>query len=825
MKNKTFKVLALLLVLVMALTVFAGCADKTEPVETAETETETTAPEQTEEVSTTPLVVGYLEFSEKFSPFFSDSGYDADVVAMTQVQLLTTDRTGAIVYNAIDGETIAYNGTDYLYTGIADLEVNYDEASDQTVYTWTIRDDVQFSDGEYMTADDIIFSYYVYADPAYAGSSSLYSVPIVGMANYRSQTSDEVYAKYDAMFDDIYAAGIDYVPTDADSFTQEQKDAFFALQDTLWLGDAQAIVDYCYANYYDYYGDAYAMIPQDLVDIAADTPGIKIAAAYPLWGFGEVTDGVLTAYVTGATYDLTAGEYPTIEDYYNELYLAYEGDIVTYAGIESPGDNVADVLRDKFIGQEGPKDPSLGEAGIPNIAGIVKLSDTQVEVTVAGFDATAVYQLGIQVSPLHYYGDVAKYDYENNMFGHDFGDLSVVQEKTTMPMGAGAYKFIKFENKVVYYEANEYYYKGEPKTYYMQFKVTTDADKIPGVATGTIDITDPSFGTDEVAEISSYNSNGETTGDVITTSTVDNLGYGYVGINAATVNVGGEPGSEASKNLRKAFATLIAEYRYLSIDSYYGERASIINYPISNTSWAAPQKSDDGYKVAFSTALDGSDIYTSDMDQEAEYAAAMAAAIDYFVAAGYTYDETTGMLTAAPEGAKLEYEIIIPGDGAGNHPSFALATTLSEKLAEIGMTIIINDPADTNVLWDKLDANTQEMWAAAWGATIDPDMYQIYYSNNIVGNEGSTESNHYHIQDAELDALIMEARSSDDQAFRKATYKACLDIIIDWAVEVPIYQRQNCIIFSSERVNMDTVTPDITTFWGWASDIELLEMN
>jgi len=188
------------------------------------------------------------------------------------------------------------------------------------------------------------------------------------------------------------------------------------------------------------------------------------------------------------------------------------------------------------------------------------------------------------------------------MFGHDFGDLSVVQEKTTMPMGAGAYKFIKFENKVVYYEANEYYYKGEPKTYYMQFKVTTDADKIPGVATGTIDITDPSFGTDEVAEISSYNSNGETTGDVITTSTVDNLGYGYVGINAATVNVGGEPGSEASKNLRKAFATLIAEYRYLSIDSYYGERASIINYPISNTSWAAPQKSDDGYQQLLTEA-------------------------------------------------------------------------------------------------------------------------------------------------------------------------------------------------------------------------------
>ncbi|MDD2442222.1 MAG: ABC transporter substrate-binding protein, partial [Eubacteriales bacterium] len=80
-------------------------------------------------------------------------------------------------------------------------------------------------------------------------------------------------------------------------------------------------------------------------------------------------------------------------------------------------------------------------------------------------------------------------------------------------------------------------------------------------------------------------------------------------------------------------------------------------------------------------------------------------------------------------------------------------------------------------------------------------------------------------QDAELDELIMAARQSDDQAYRKQTYKACLDIIIDWAVEIPVYQRQNAIIFSAARINMDTVTPDITTFWGWMKDIELLQMN
>ena len=103
-------------------------------------------------------------------------------------------------------------------------------------------------------------------------------------------------------------------------------------------------------------------------------------------------------------------------------------------------------------------------------------------------------------------------------------------------------------------------------------------------------------------------------------------------------------------------------------------------------------------------------------------------------------------------------------------------------------------------------------------------MYQVYHSSGIIGKGGS-DSNHYHIADANLDQMIVEARQSDDQAFRKATYKACLDTIIEWAVELPTYQRQNCIIFSPERVNMDTVTKDITTFYGWAMEIENIEMK
>ena len=204
------------------------------------------------------------------------------------------------------------------------------------------------------------------------------------------------------------------------------------------------------------------------------------------------------------------------------------------------------------------------------------------------------------------------------------------------------------------------------------------------------------------------------------------------------------------------------------------------------------------------------------MSEEEKYEAAKKAALGYLEAAGYTVAD--GKVTAAPEGASLEYELLIPGGGAGDHPSFMICTLAKEALAEIGINLIVTDLTQQSDLWTAIEAGTCAMWAAAWGATIDPDMYQIYHP------EGG--SNYmYEIDDDNLTQLIEDARSTTDQNFRKLMYKECLDIIIDWAVEIPVYQRQNAIIFSSERVNMKTVTPDISTFYGWLNEIHQIELN
>ena len=764
------RTLALILSLVMCLGLLAGCGDKKTDDQTKD--------------DTTPLVVGYAAFNEKFSPFFSETEYDQDVWVMTSLGLLNSDRQGQIIMNGIEGETHAYNGTDYTYYGPANCEIV--ENADGTVdYNFTMRDDIVFSDGEKVTIDDVIFSMYVLCDPTYDGNSTLYAVPIQGMAAYRSGMTTLAKA--------IAAAGRDNA--DFTYWTEEQQTKFWDNFDKGLVPFTQGIVDAC-------------------VEAGAADEG-DVAAAGAAWGF--------------------SGEAKTVEDLALEIGNQYGWSFSAMEKEVGNSEKLVDLMDEDVYNDYPTIGVKTGESAA-NISGIKKTGDYSMTVTLDKVDATAIYQLGVTIAPMHYYGDPSLYDYDNNQFGFPKGDLSSVRAKTTSPMGAGPYKYIKYEDGVVYFEANDSYFLGAPKTKYLNFQqCMSDDDKLNGVITGTIDIADPSFSNDTVEAIEKANG-GVLDGDKITTNTVDNLGYGYLGMSAACVNVGGEPGSEASKDLRKAFATVFSVYRNVAIESYYGERASVINYPISNTSWAAPQPTDDGYKVAFSVDVNGNDIYTSDMTAEQRYDAALQAALGYFEAAGYTVED--GKLTAAPAGAKLEYEVQIPADGSGDHPSFMMISEASKALATIGMNLIVTDLSDSSGLWDGIDARQVDMWCAAWGATVDPDMYQIYYSDvadhttdpgvgkNPYGGPAQGGSNKmYCIADADLDSMILTARESLDQSYRKTMYKACLDIVVDWAVEVPVYQRQNAIIFSTERVNMSTMTPDITTFYKWYAEIEKIELN
>jgi peptide/nickel transport system substrate-binding protein len=181
MKKRLLSIL-LACAMVVGLTACGGGAT----TETApEAATEESAEATTEASDETPLVVGYAPFSSKFSPFFAASADDQDVADFTQLYMMYSDRVANPVLNGIEGETRAYNGTDYKYYGPADITIT--ENADGTVfYDMKMREDLKFSDGTPIDIDDFIFSLYVLLDPTYDGSSTLYSQPIQGLEAYRS---------------------------------------------------------------------------------------------------------------------------------------------------------------------------------------------------------------------------------------------------------------------------------------------------------------------------------------------------------------------------------------------------------------------------------------------------------------------------------------------------------------------------------------------------------------------------------------------------------------------------------------------------------------
>ena len=241
----------------------------------------------------TPLVVGYSPFNSKFSPFFATTAYDQDAQQLTQLPLLTSDRTGAVILNGIEGETVPYNGTDYTYYGPADCVITENE--DGTVYyDFTLRDDLVFSDGEPLTIDDVIFSMYVFWDPTYDGSSTLNAQPILGLDKYISGV--------EARGSVILAAG-DAGYEANDLYTEEQYNTFWDYYNNQAGTDfAQEIVDFCIGRGYN-------------------SPDDSVAACAANWGF-ELAEGA------------------TAEDFWAAIVEAYGGDIDTAVATETAGSDL-----------------------------------------------------------------------------------------------------------------------------------------------------------------------------------------------------------------------------------------------------------------------------------------------------------------------------------------------------------------------------------------------------------------------------------------------------------------------------------------------------
>lgn len=751
------KIISIALVSVLCLGTFASCG-KTEPEK----------PEVPVPAST--LTVGYSQLTGQYNPFFADTEASKDAVKLTQASLLTVDRAGDVVTGAVKGEKRSYNGTEYSYSGVADtdIKVNPDGSA---VYTFTLSDSVTFSDGEPMTADDLIFSLYVLADPTYDGQLAFNTLPVTGMADYISGMVSRGSA--------IHAAGNEgYLQTGL--FTKEQYNAFW-----------------------DYYNN------QAGIDMAND-----IIACCAANGYNTAEDSVAEC---ARSWGYELDEKAEAKDFWDAM-VAENGSIEEASANENAGNDLT-ALTVKALGSEYSAGVDNGKK-VKDITGIKKLDEHTVAVTTDTFSTAAIYQFDIPVVPMHRYGETEKYNYDESMFGFNKGDLSHIREAE--PLGAGAYKLTEVSEDKVTFERNADYYKGLPETGRVVFKLLSEEEKLEAAAKGEIDISSHSYNKEDTEKIAKLNG-GKSDKQVISVLPYSTPGHGYIGINASTVNINGVADSKESKALRKAFATIFSAYREDAVENYYGDSAAVVDYPISTASWASPQLTDDDGGPAFSVNPKGKKFYDRDDDPQTRHARAKKTALEFFKAAGYTVKDNK--VTAAPEGGRLSFNAIVPAGGKGDHPCFYILTYARAMLSTMGITLKVTDVADSTQLWNALDENTHEIWCSAWGEDTDPDLYKIYHSANILGVEASADSNHYHIWDEELDKCLEDARQTADSAERRELYARCFEIIADWAVEVPVFEKRACLVYETAGIDPQTFPGDITYYYGWINEAESIKVK
>lgn len=138
-----------------------------------------------------PIVFAIDGMDGVYSPFFATAAYDSEIAGQTQLGMLTTNTKKE---NGSTVAEVAY-GDDYACV-VKDMNTTYLDSNKRptssaraayTQYDFLIKKGIKFADGVELTIDDILFNLYVYLDPSYTGSSTMYSTEIVGLEDFRTQ--------------------------------------------------------------------------------------------------------------------------------------------------------------------------------------------------------------------------------------------------------------------------------------------------------------------------------------------------------------------------------------------------------------------------------------------------------------------------------------------------------------------------------------------------------------------------------------------------------------------------------------------------------------
>ena len=887
---------------------------------------------------TDSLVFSSDAVDKVFNPFFSTSGADSSVVGMTQLGMLGNDAKGNYTWGD-DEEVIT-----------KDLGIMYNEAADTTTYYFVLKNNIKFSNGSALTIKDVLFNYYVYLDPAYTGSSTIYSTDIVGLKAYRTQTQDkgqqdsfgtQFQTKASARINNLLSAFnaikkelgtatfgtlnseqfraklVEYkekhpgeanenIVNDYDKIAgykaknADEKDVDSLFREELSSDFTNARGTYADIKFYDKDGNEVTKDKNGKdITLKSDAEAFLYNEGYITWDKKTLTMEVKI----GGTLDVIR-EY-TDEQAINAVFDANMpgklDQVVRYWACSATfNDYLVNAAMEDYFKQSSSK------RSVPNISGIQfanrngdvtfvsknqdrtdgksvtykkaeydangNVTNNEVlSITINGTDPKAIWNFGIGVAPMYYYSDekhINEFDFESH-FGVEFASQSFLndvvksKDKIGVPVGAGAYMASKaaggtenvkegdfYDKGVIYYERNPYYDLGKSnftvknpadgKSYHVakikkvRYQIVTAARLVDTLTTGQIDYATPNAKTTIRDQINATKG--------FETKTVRTAGYGYVGINAAKV---------PNIYVRRAIMYSIDTSKCID---YYGSMATPIYRSMSKENWAYPENCTPYYpyiagkipETILDTDENGDYIYKVDEDYRDYVKKCGKKGGDTFTAkeqedfirglvkkGGYTEGSDGIYAKKGNKGTeKLEYTFTVAGETT-DHPAWNALDGARMLLNRWGFRIITK--TDTNAL-SLLSSGGLTVWAAAWGSTIDPDMYQVYHKDSkatsvlnwgykqiINGKDGIYRTEYKLVE--QLSKIIEDARKTDVQEERMAFYSDALDLVMELAIELPTYQRDDLFAYNSDKIDVSTFYANPSAYKGLTSDLTQMSLR
>ena len=814
------------------------------------------------------FVIMSEELDGLFNPFYSTSGADSTIVSMTQIGMLTSKYENGEVKVAY-GENEAVVTKDYVSA--------YDKETDTTTYTFVLKNGIKYSDGHPLTMEDVLFNLYVYLDPVYAGSATLYSTKIQGLTAYRTQTiesdssidsdtllseqaaekanerikelvnlfqtvgktptADKYYADIAAMTAAIKALKENEI---SNGYKNAVSDKPGSISHEDWK--KQLLADYeriCslykeeLGKAYDTAKEAYTEAPyknhaefKDQIFCFMASQGYVEVKYVKVNGkddrnqieslikqYGDHIDTKEEA-IEYAYNDTVSSSLPAVLSYtaaaqtiYNE-YVSNAKDVILHSMVADDGSlKISSISGIVSLGHTDKAGTTIEVNGNEykiasghNADGTVKNSDEYdvLQITIDGVDPKAVWNFAFAVAPQHYYGKGSKVgvDIAKNKFGVEWGSFDfmtkVIQSPTNikLPMGAGAYKTTNraneenvegnefYSDNIVYFKANTYFDTvGEginnAKIEKVRYQVVSASNALAMLESGSIHYATPQLTEENFTKIEDLDKRGA---NYILNN---QLGYGYIGVNASKVK---------DVNLRRAI--MCAMNTSLALDYYRPGTAERIFWPMSTVSWAYPK--DSNGKLEEDNGCDYP-VHDYDIDDVKELI------LGYMDDAGVTAGDS-----------KLKITFTIAGSNLQDHPTYKTFRDAAALLNELGWNVTVQ--ADTQAL-TKLSTGSLTVWAAAWGSTIDPDMYQVYHKNSTatstlawgypsIKTSGSDEEKEIL---NELSEKIELARETNDQEDRAAYYREAMQLVLELAIELPVYQRSVVYVYNEKVINKDSL--------------------